>query len=155
MITLQATGSLQKPTMLLESTPDLTEEQIIGLLLTGSEQATLQADLPTMLLQNLDLVLFENKKKSKNAALFDKITKTFKYVQITPNLTDQPGRSKLKGSISVNLTDQLHARINKDLDLQKDFSAQLEYLLADDINLKVIRNQRGELGSEIELRLKL
>ena len=34
-ITLQATGSLQKPIILLESNPELTEEQILGLLYPG------------------------------------------------------------------------------------------------------------------------
>lgn len=157
LITLQATGSLQKPTILLESTPDLTEEQIIGLLLAGSENATLQADLPTMLLQNLDsLLLGHNKKSSKTGAFFDKISKTFRYVQITPNLQDASGKGGLRGSISVNLSEQLHAQIQKNLTFQSDdFSAQLEYLLSDDINLKVVRDQRGEVGSELEVRLKL
>jgi hypothetical protein len=155
LITLQATGSLQKPNLLLESTPDLTEEQILGLLLSGSENVTLQADLPAMVLQNLDTLIFDSRKTAKNASWLDKISKTFKYVQITPNLTDDANQGKLKGSISVNLTDQLRAQIQKNLDLQKDFSAQLEYMISDDINVKVVKDQRGELGSEVEMRLKL
>ncbi len=155
LVQLQVTGSLQKPTILLESTPDLTEEQIIGLLLTGSERSSLRNDLPLMLLQNLDSFIFDSRKSAKNASWFDKISKTFKYVQITPNLTDEANPTKLKGSISVNLNDQLRAQIQKNLDLEKDFSAQLEYALSDDINLKFVRDQRGELGSEIEMRLKL
>ena len=153
-ITLQATGSLQKPTILLESNPELSEEQIMGLLLAGSEHATLQADLPSMLLQNLDSLLVQHKKDRK-AAFFDKITKTFKYVQITPNITDDLGYAGLKGSLSVDLSDQLHAQIQKNLDFDSSFSAQLEYMLSDDINLRVIRDQRGELGSEVEVRFKL
>ena len=146
---------MQKPTILLESTPELTEEQIVGLLLSGSENASLQADLPVMLLQNLDSFIFKNNKNSKHAGLFDKISKTFKYIQVTPNLTDTADAGKLKGSISVNFNDQLRAQIQKNLDLQKDFSAHVEYMLSDDINLKVIKDQRGELGSEVEMRLKL
>jgi len=153
LVTLQATGSLQKPTILLESNPELTEEQIIGLLLTGSENATLQADLPFMLLQNLDSFLLSNKKMKSNV-LVDTLSKTLKYVQIAPDFTDQSGKGGLRGSISVNLSDQLRAQVQKNL-TKEDFSAQLEYQLSDDINLKVVKDQRGELGSEVEFRLKL
>jgi hypothetical protein len=154
LITLQLTGSQQKPNVVLEATPDLAEEQIIGLLLSGSEDASLQASLATMVLNNLNVFLFNNVKNSKYGWL-DKISKTFKYVQITPNLNDVDGQGKLKGSISVDLGDQLHARLQKSLDFQKDFSAQLEYMLSDDINFKVVRDQGGEMGSEVEMRLKL
>jgi hypothetical protein len=154
LITLQLTGSQQKPNVVLEATPDLAEEQIIGLLLSGSEDASLQVSLATMVLNNLSVFLFNNVKNSKYGWL-DKISKTFKYVQITPNLNDVDGHGKLKGSISVDLGDQLHARLQKSLDFQKDFSAQLEYMLSDDINFKVVRDQGGEMGSEVEMRLKL
>ncbi|MFA5306355.1 MAG: translocation/assembly module TamB domain-containing protein [Candidatus Babeliales bacterium] len=154
LITLQLTGSQQKPTLLLESSPDLAEEQIIGLLLAGSENATLQSDLAAMVMQNIDAFLLNSVKSPKNRWL-DKISKTFKYVQIMPNLNDANSQSKLKGSISVDLGDQLHARLQKNLDLQKDFSAQLEYMLSDDINFKIVRDQGGDMGSEVEMRLKL
>lgn len=155
LVSLQATGSVQKPTILLESTPSLSEEQIIGLLLTGSELSSLQSDLPAMLLQNLDALLFTTKKNNKQQAVLDTITKTFKYVQITPNLNAAAGeRGMLKGSFTVNVTDQLRAKIDKDLDLQKNFSAQIEYLLSDNINLKLVQEQRGERGIEVEFRVK-
>ncbi len=154
LITLQMTGSQQKPTLLLESSPDLADEQIIGLLLAGSEDATLQSDVASMVLQNIDAFLFNSVKSPKNR-WFDKIRKTFKYVQIMPNLNDASSQSKLKGSISVDLGEQLHARLQKNLDLQKDFSAQLEYMLSDDINFKIVRDQWGDMGSEVEMRLKL
>lgn len=155
LVTLQASGSLQKPNIVLESTPELAEEQILGLLLTGSDETTLQADLLSMFMQNLDSFIFDNKKHSKTTAWADRLSKTFKYVQITPNLSDDANPGKLKGSISLSLTDQLHAHIQKNFDLEKDFSAQLEYMLSDEINLKVVKDQHGELGSEVEMRLKL
>lgn len=156
LVTLQATGSLQKPTILLESTPALSEEQIIGLLLTGSEQSSLQADLPAMLLQNLDVLVFSNKKEGKGQLFRDTLTKTFKYVQITPNLdASKTGRGALKGTLSVNLTDQLRAKIDKDIDMQNNFSAQVEYLLSDNLNLKLVQELRGERGIELEFQVKV
>jgi len=155
LVTLQVTGSQQKPTILLESTPDLSEEQIIGLLLAGSENATLQESLPLMIMKNLDSFVFGDRKKNKTISWLDKISKTFKYIQITPDFGDQTTVGKLKGSISVNVSDQLRAQIQKNIDFDKDFSAQLEYMLSDDINIKVVKDQCGELGSEVEMRLKL
>jgi hypothetical protein len=155
VVSLQATGSLQKPTILLESNPGLSEEQIIGLLLTGSELSSLQSDLPAMLMQNLDALIFSRKKSSPQQSVMDKITKTLKYVQITPNFDAATGeRGILKGSVTMNVTDQLRAKIDKDLDLQKNFSAQIEYLLSDNINLKLVQEQRGESGVEVEFRIK-
>ncbi len=153
-ITLQATGSLQRPTMALESTPELTEEQILGLLFLGSEKVTLQSDLPAMLLCNLDSLFLNTQTSPKMNVFLDTLGKTFKYVQITPDLS-QASTSKVKGAISVNLTPQLRAQIQKSFDAEKDFSARLEYALSDNVNFSVVKDQRGELGSEVEFRLKL
>jgi hypothetical protein len=156
MVTLQATGSLQKPTIILESTPELTEEQIIGLLLVGSENAKLQTDLFAMLEQNLHNIVLGSKEKLPKATTFlETLTRPFKYVQITPDFTDQSGRGGIKGTVSVNVSDQVHAQIQKNFNLQEDFSAQVEYFLADDVSVKGIKDQRGELGAEVEVRLKL
>ncbi len=155
-VTLQVTGSLQKPTVLLESYPALREEQILSLLLAGSENASLQADFPAMLMQNLHTMLLGNKKIiPKATAFFDKLTRSLKYVQITPNFTDQSGRGGIKGIVSIDLNDQLHAQIQKNFNMQEDFAFQIEYLLSDDINIKIIKDQREELGSEVEVRFKL
>ena len=156
MITLQTTGTLQKPTIILESNPDLTEEQILSLLLGGSETASLQTELPAMLMQNMStLVLGSRKLKPQTNTLFEKITRPLKYVQITPDFTDQSGRGGVKGVVSVDLNNQLHAQIQKNFTLQEDWGLQVEYLLADDINIKGVRDQRGEVGAEVEVRLRL
>lgn len=155
-VSLQATGSLQKPNIILESTPELTEEQILGLLLAGSENATLQTDLPGILMQNLsDIILGSKKNYPKAATFFEKIAKPLKYVQITPHFTDQSGRGGIKGVLSVDLNKQIRAKIQKNFTLQEDFAFEVEYFLSDDINLKVVKDQRGELGSEVEVRFKL
>lgn len=156
IVTLQATGSLQKPTIILESTPELTEEQILGLLLTGSENAKLQTDLFAMLEQNLhNIVLGGKNSLPKAATFFQKLAKPLQYVQIAPDFTDQSGRGGIKGTVSVNLNEQVHAQIQKNFNLQEDFSVQVEYLLSDDINIRGIKDQRGEMGAEVELRVKL
>ena len=155
IVTLQATGSLEKPTIMLESNPALTEEQVVGLLLSGSENARLQTDLFAMLEQNLHNIVLGSKDKLPKATTFlQTLTRPFKYVQITPDFTDQSGRGGIKGTLSVNVSDQVYAQIQKNFNLQEDFSAQVEYFLADDVSLKAVKDQRGELGAEVEVRLK-
>ena len=39
--------------------------------------------------------------------------------------------------------------------MQEDFSAEVEYFLADDVSIKAVKDQRGEMGAEVEVRLKL
>lgn len=156
MITLQITGSLKKPTVILESTPELSEEQIISLLLSGSDQATLQADLPAMLLQNVSNFIWGNKAPlSKHSTFFEQLTRPLRYVQITPNFTDQSGRGGIRGIVSIDLSEQLHAQIQKNFNLQEDFSFYIQYQITDDISIKAIKDQRGDVGSELEVRLKL
>ena len=89
------------------------------------------------------------------ASLIQKLTKPLRYVQITPNFTDLSGRSGIKGTVSVDLNDQFHAQIQKNFNLQDDFSFYLQYMLSDDISLRAVKDQRGEVGSEVEVRLKL
>ncbi|MFA5075324.1 MAG: translocation/assembly module TamB domain-containing protein [Candidatus Babeliales bacterium] len=158
LISLQATGSLQNPNVMLESFPELSEEEILALLFAGSEDASLQGDLPAILLQNLNYFIPPDGKilpDNKINALFKKILMPFKYVQITPNFADQPGHGGIKGTLSIDLNRRINAQIQKNFNLQEDFTFQVEYFLTDDINFKVMRDQSGELGSQVEVRLRL
>ena len=154
-ILLQITGTLQKPTILLESNPELTEEQILALLFAGSENTSLQADLPAILMQNLHTLFLESKEHlPQTTSFFKKLTQPLKYIQITPNFTDQSGRGGVKGIISIDINKQLHANIQKNFTLQDDLAFQIEYFLSDDFNIKAIKDYRGDIGAEIEFRLK-
>ena len=156
LITLYATGSLQKPNIILESIPELTEEQILNVLLSGSQETTLQKDLPAILLQNLNVILMGNKGLPQKAnSWLTRLARPFKYIQITPDFTDQSGRGGIKGIISVDITKQLHAQFQKNFNLQEDFAFHIGYVLSDDVNVKAIKDQRGELGAELEVRFKL
>lgn len=155
LISLQVSGSLQNPNIVLESSPELSEEQILSLLFAGSENVSFQADLPTIFMQNLNKLIMGSKDIfPKNSAFFKKLTLPLKYIQITPDFTNPTGYGGLKGTVSVDLNNQIHAQIQKNFNLQEDLAFQVEYFLTDDINLKVVRDQSGEIGSEVEVRLK-
>lgn len=155
IISLNITGPLQKPTVILESSPSLPEEKIIALLFSGSENINFRSDLPAIVLQNLNTLIFGSKKElSTPESFFKAITKPLKYIQIAPDFTNQYGRGGVRGTISVEVTKQLHAIIQKNLTMQEDFSFLLEYFLTDNFNVKAIKDYRGDFGAEAEVVLK-
>ena len=146
---------MQNPTIFLESSPELTEEQIIALLFAGSENISLQSNLPAIVMQNLSMLFTGNSKSFPlSKSFFQKISRPLKYVQITPHFTDQKGRGGIKGTISIDLNKQLHAHIQKNFTMQDDLTFQLEYFLSDNFNLKATKDHRGDLGAELEYVIK-
>ena len=155
LVTLQVTGALSKPQILLDSSPDLREEEILSLLFAGSETASLQYDFPAMIMQNLEDLINSEQIFSKTTSVLKKIILPFKYIQITPDFSNQVGRGGVKGTVSIDLNKQMHAQIQKNFNLQDDLAFQVEYFLTDDINLKMVKDQRGDIGAEVEVRLRL
>ena len=114
-----------------------------------------ESDLPAIVMQNLNNLITGRKKTlHKTMSFFKKVTKPLKYIQITPDFTDQSGRGGIKGSLLIDVSDRLHARIQKNLASQEDLSIEIEYAITDDIYIKAIKDQRGDLGAEVELRIK-
>lgn len=156
VITLYVNGAIEKPQIALEATPYLSQEQIMALLLSGSDHATLQTDLPAMLLHNLNTIFARNKhEKTARQTLFERLTRPLRFVQITPDFTNQSGRGGIKGIVSLGISDKLHAQIEKNFNLQEDFSFYLQYAVTDDLYLKAVKDPRGDFGAELEFRVKL
>ncbi|MFC1894614.1 translocation/assembly module TamB domain-containing protein [Candidatus Dependentiae bacterium] len=156
LINMQITGSLVQPRVLFESSPELREDEILALLMSGSESTSFQNELPVMLLQNLnDLISRERNIFGKTKGFFQKLTLPFKYVQITPNFSNQDTQGGVKGTLSIDFNKQMHALIQKNFNLQNDLAFQLEFFVTDNVNFKMLKDQSGELGAEVEVRLKL
>ena len=151
LVNLQATGYLSNPKIILESFPKMNKKQILGLLLSGSNDINLQSQFSFLLQKNLSSIASNN--QSDN--FLKKLLNPFKYVQITPNFINHPGKNGFNGCIDVDLGEQLHAKIQKDFNLQDDLSVQLDYFLTDEINLRLLKDQRDELGAEVEVRVTL
>lgn len=152
-VTLHVTGPVENPSFQLDSLPQLTQEQIVGLLLAGSEEATLQSDFAEIIMQNMNTLLFGSEDAEQKNSVLRQLTKPLEFIQITPSGNDQ-NKAGLKGSVTVNLTPQLHAKVQKELNFdQENFSCQLEYLVSDELNLKLVRDPLGAYGGEAELRI--
>lgn len=154
-ITMHIDGSLQQPHISFESNPALTQEQIIMLLLSGSEKGSLMLAMPSMIMQQIEQLLFDPEQtQTKLDHYLKTILSPFKNIRIVPSFSDLSGRGGFKGSLEIDVSDQLHASLQKNFGLPEDTKFELEYYLSDDITIRGIRDEHSDLGGEVELRWK-
>lgn len=154
-VTMYVSGSVQNYNISFESCPVLNEEQIVALLIAGSAQESLSVVAPAILMQTIKDSLFGSGKTkfSKNGYL-DKILKPFKKVRVVPSFSDQSGRGGLRATLEVDLNERARAMVEKNFNLSEDTRFELEYLLADDVALRGVRRENGDIGGEVEMRWK-
>ncbi|MGE0206387.1 MAG: translocation/assembly module TamB domain-containing protein [Candidatus Babeliales bacterium] len=154
-VTLRTSGSLRKPHISLESTPPLTEEQILTLLLAGSEEGSVALVMPTVIMQNMEQLLFGPEQSySKLETYFKNLLGPLKHVRFVPTFFDQTARGGFRGTILVDVSERLHGLIQKNFSLPEDTKIEIEYLLSDDVTLRALKDQRGDVGGEVEMRWK-
>lgn len=155
LITMLVTGNASNAQIKLDSVPDLTEEQIGCLLLAGSENASLNLIVPTLIMQNLKNVIFGNKQiQAKIEKYYKAILKPFKHIRLAPTFVDETGRGGFRGAIEIDVSDRLHALIQKNFSMPEDTKFEVDYQITDDVSLRAIKDERGDLGGELEMRWK-
>lgn len=152
-VSLQVEGSLLNHHIALDANPALSEEQIIGLLLIGSEEQSLNTMMPALLAQNLKNFIFTHNQASFFDKYFKPLLGSFN-INLVPSFSDQTGRGGLRGAVEITVNDRWRAFIQKNFSLTEDTKFELEFLLSDDITLRAIRDERRDLGGEIEMRWK-
>ncbi len=153
-ITMRVTGSLHYPKISFESSPSLPEENILMLLLSGSEEGPLYLAVPGILMMQLEGLLFgSDDTLSKAQQFFQKLLKPLKNVRIIPTLRDQEGKG-LQGGIEIDINDRLRAKAHSNLSATEDTQFEVEYALSDDMSLKAVRDEKGSIGGEIEMKWK-
>lgn len=154
-VTLRVTGSLQNQHVQLESSPTLTEEQIISLLLVGSQEESLNMVMPALIMQNLKSILFGHDQSAANISrYFNALFKPFGRIHLVPSFIDQSGRGGLRGAVEIDLSDRWRVVIQKNFSLTEDTRFELEYLFSDDISVRATRDIRRDLIGEVEMRYK-
>jgi hypothetical protein len=152
-VALHVHGSLQDHMVLLESTPPLSEEQIVSLLIAGAHEDSLDSVIPALLMQNVTSFLFSSHKLN----FFDQYIKPWMKqinVTLTPKFGDQAGRGGLRGALEITVHDRWRALIEKNFSLTEDTNFELEYILSDDITFRVLRDERRDIGGEVEMKFK-
>ena len=152
-VLLQVEGTLSNHHIVLDSTPPLSEEQIVGLLLVGSEENSLNSMMPALIVQNLKNLIFSNNQSTFLDKYFKPLLRTFN-INLVPSFTDQTGRGGLRGALEITIDDRWRAVIQKNFSLTEDTKFELEFLLSDDITLRAIRDERRDIGGEVEMRWK-
>lgn len=152
-VALQVEGSLIAHHISLDANPPLSEEQIVGLLLVGSEEHSLNSMMPALIVQNVKNLIFSNNQISFFDKYFKPILGTLN-INLVPSFTDQTGRGGLRGALEITVEDRWRAIIQKNFSLTEDTKFELEYLFSDDITLRAIRDERRDLGGEVEMRWK-
>lgn len=153
-VSLHITGPLSNHHVMLESTPPLTEEQIISLLLVGSHEESLNSMVPALIMHNIKRVFFDSEHSLLKADHYVKrLFAPFKYVTLVPSFSDQTGRGGLRGAIEID-SDRWRALIQKNFSLSEDIRVEFEYFLSDDTSFKAIRDERRDISGEIEMRWK-
>lgn len=154
-ITMSIRGSLEKPKITFESSPNLQEQQIITLLLSGSEEGSLYLLMPNIMLQNIEsLILGSDAKATKLQRYLKKLLKPLKNIRLVPGQSSDDGKSGMQGAIEFDINDRMRAKIQNKLDLSDETELELEYNISDDITIKATKDQKGGVGSELEMRWK-
>lgn len=154
LITLQVMGFAQSPHILLESNPTLTEEQIISLLLIGSE-SSLNLVIPALLVQNIKNIAIGSaqfqEKLQRNFKIF---LKPFKNIRLVPTFNDTTGNKGLTATLDIDINDRLNASIQKNFAEYQEPRIDVNFALTDDVILRGVKDAMGNLSGEFELRFK-
>lgn len=154
-IHLHINGSLHSPQFFLESSPHLTEEQILALLFGGTKQNSLNLALPALITHNLKNLLCSSDQGFSPAGYYIyQALKPLRYINVIPSFIDQSGRAGLRGALEVEVSDRLHAYVQKNFALTEDTRVEVEYALSDEIHIKGVRDEHGDIGAEIEIHWK-
>jgi len=144
-------GTAKNSHISFDATPSLQEEHIIALLLGGSEDGSLFLAMPTSVMNSIEQLVFG---PAESSSQFQRALKNLfaplKNLRITPSFSDQSARGGVRGSLVIDVNDRLRAMIEQNFSLPEDVVIQVEYDLSDDSRIRVMRDERGDLGGELE-----
>jgi hypothetical protein len=154
MVSLHVSGSLQNHQVIIRSTPPLGTEQIIALLLVGSEEESLGTMIPALVMQNIKPLIFSSKRTKFLEKYVNVLLKPLRYIHFIPSFADQTGRGGLRGTVEIDINDRWRAMIQNNFNLSEDTRFEVEYMLSDDISLKGGRDEHRDITGEVEMRWK-
>jgi len=138
----------------LQSTPPLSDEQLIGLLYAGSEQGALGALVPSMVMNNLTSIFSKNSSTSTHSGDKNSWRERLKRIRVVPSFVDKHGRGGVRAALEVDINDRWRALMQKSFPLSEDTRFELDYDLSDDVSFRALRDERRDLGAEVEVKMK-
>lgn len=140
-ITLHITGDIQNPEIYTSSWPELTQEEIFSLLITGHETTSLQTVMPAIMVNRIQ-------ESFSSLAL---LTKPLSNIHIIPTLTSDNTHA-LCSAIEIDVGDNWRALVQKNLTVTEFPLLEIEYAFSDNMHFKAIRNEIGNLQANLEMR---
>lgn len=154
-IDMSLTGSLKDHTINFSSSPYLDKEQIITLLLGGSEDGSLYLVMPGTIMQSIeDLLCGPAESSSQLQRSLKNLFKPLKNIRIVPSLSDAQGYGGMRGALAVEVNDRLRGIVQKNFNAAEETLFALEYDISDDTTIRALKDGQGDFGGEIETRWK-
>jgi hypothetical protein len=104
-------------------------------------------------MQNIKNFIFVNHQSAFFEKYFAPLLRQFN-ISVMPRFIDQTGRGGLRGMVEINFDDRWRATFQKNFTLTEDTRFEIEFSLSDDITLRGIRDERRDIGGELEMRWK-
>ena len=149
-ITLLVGGTAQDPHIVFDAVPSLSQEQIMMLLLAGSEEESLNIVAPALIMRNIETIIFGSSYKTSS----DLWAEGLRRIKFVPRFTNQTGRGGFKGVLEIEVSKKLRATIEKNFSLTEDVAFGFDYAIADDVSVQAGIDERGDLGAQVEMRFK-
>lgn len=150
-ITMSVAGSLRQPKIMFDASPHLSEGQIVTLLLGGSDDGSLFLAMPSSLMNTVENLVFGPAESTSQVQRYlHSLFKPFKSVRIVPRFSDESGRGGIRGSLMIEVNDNLRATIQNNFNLSEDTRIEVEYGLSDNTVIRGVKDERGDLGAELE-----
>lgn len=154
-VSMQIAGPLQQLHISLLSNPVLSESQIVALLLNGSTHGSLGTIIPSLALYSIKNLLFDIEQSPIRVSEYtQEWIKPLRSVYFVPIFDDQRARGGLRGAFEIEVTDRIHALIQKNFTLTEDTRFEIEYALSDNVNIRAVRDERRDVNGQIEMRWK-
>ncbi len=154
-VDMTITGSAHDPHIHFSSSPFLEQENILGLLLGGSEDGSLAFALPKPVMESVESLMFGTAATSSRMQEYLRsYLKPLRNIRFVPRFTDQSGRGGLRGAVAIEVNDRLKGMIEQNFSLSEDTRLEVEYALSDDIKIRGVKDERGDVGAEVETRWK-
>ena len=154
-VSMRVAGSIFDPYVQFESVPYLTEEQIMSLLLLGIEDSSLSVMVPALLTRKFkDIIFGPALSRSTLKTKFDWLFNSLNNFRFLPQFTSQTGRGGMRGVFEVDVSDNLHGRIDTNLMHLEDTKFDVDFTVTDDITFRVQKDGPSTYGGEVEFRMK-
>lgn len=154
-ITIHVEGPASEPHLRFESSPSLRDEQIMSLLLSGSEDGIVSVNLSHDSFSMIQSLLTAAHAPDPEPSWWTSLLAPLRRVRLIPKLNDQSGRGGVRGAVEIEVDDRLRATIQHNFSLSEDIKISVDYAISDDMHVRALRDERGDYAAELEMRWKL